>query len=190
MTQSLITTPFGATSTADEVIAGVDLTGKRAIVTGSSSGIGRETARALADAGAEVTLAVRNAGAGQEVAEDIIAATGNHRVHVAALELADRRSVRAFTGAWDGPVHILVNNAGIMATPEQRTAEGWEMQFATVGGLLAVEDGQRPFRGRGRPAVGRRRHHRQRAQPRPDRQHRAYQPRLPAGDPGSWLGPG
>ena len=75
MTQSLITTPFGATSTADEVIAGVDLTGKRAIVTGSSSGIGRETARALAGAGAEVTLAVRNAGAGQEVAEDIIAAT-------------------------------------------------------------------------------------------------------------------
>jgi NAD(P)-dependent dehydrogenase (short-subunit alcohol dehydrogenase family) len=131
MAKSPITTPFGATSTADDVIAGVDLTGKRAIVTGSSSGIGRETARALAGAGADVTLAVRNAGAGQEVAKVIIAATGNPRVRVAALELADRRSVCAFTGAWDGPLHILVNNAGIMATPEQRTAEGWEMQFAT-----------------------------------------------------------
>ena len=126
-----ITTPFGATSTADDVIAGVDLTGKRAIVTGSSSGIGRETARALASARADVTLAVRNVEAGREVATAITAATGNENVHVAPLELADRRSVRAFAAAWEGPLHILVNNAGIMATPEERTAEGWEMQFAT-----------------------------------------------------------
>jgi 5,10-methylene-tetrahydrofolate dehydrogenase/methenyl tetrahydrofolate cyclohydrolase len=68
MPESRITTPFGATSTADDVIAGVDLTGKRAVVTGSSSGIGRETASALASAGADVTLAVRNAEAGLEVA--------------------------------------------------------------------------------------------------------------------------
>jgi NAD(P)-dependent dehydrogenase (short-subunit alcohol dehydrogenase family) len=131
MSQSRITTPFGATSTADDAIAGVDLSGKRAIVTGSSSGIGRETARALASAGADVTLAVRNTGTGQEVARAITAATGNAHVHVATLELADRRSVAAFIADWTGPVHILVNNAGIMATPEQRTAEGWEMQFAT-----------------------------------------------------------
>jgi NAD(P)-dependent dehydrogenase (short-subunit alcohol dehydrogenase family) len=126
MTEQRIVTPFGATSTAEEVVAGVDLTGKRAFVTGASSGIGRETARVLAAAGAEVTLAVRNADAGTEVAADIAA-----DVRVASLELADRRSVRAFVGAWEGPLHILVNNAGIMATPEQRTAEGWEMQFAT-----------------------------------------------------------
>src|SRR5215469_14690781 len=131
MTELRITTPFGATSTADDVIAGVDLTGKRAIVTGSSSGIGKETARALASAGAEVTLAVRNRDRGRAAAEAIVASTGNQRVRVAPLELSERRSVSAFVAAWRGPLHILVNNAGIMATPEQRTAEGWEMQFAT-----------------------------------------------------------
>jgi NAD(P)-dependent dehydrogenase (short-subunit alcohol dehydrogenase family) len=130
MTQARNTTPFGATSTAGEVIAGVDLSGKRAIVTGSSSGIGQETARALAAAGAEVTLAVRNTDAGNKAAEAISRAAGNATVRVERLELGDRRSVDAFASAWDGPLHILVDNAGIMATPEQRTAEGWEMQFA------------------------------------------------------------
>ncbi|GAA4180918.1 SDR family NAD(P)-dependent oxidoreductase [Gryllotalpicola koreensis] len=127
----LITTPFGAESTAEEVIAGVDLAGKRAIVTGASSGIGTETARALAKAGAEVTLAVRNPEAGAEVAAEIARDTGNQAVHVGELELSDRRSVRGFVAAWEGPLHILVNNAGVMATPERRTAEGWELQFAT-----------------------------------------------------------
>jgi NAD(P)-dependent dehydrogenase (short-subunit alcohol dehydrogenase family) len=128
---SRVTTPFGATATADEVIAGVDLSGKRAIITGASSGIGQETARALAGAGVHVTLAVRNVGAGGQAAAAIAGSTGNTAVHVAPLELSDRHSVRAFVAAWHGPLHILVNNAGIMATPEQRTAEGWEMQFAT-----------------------------------------------------------
>lgn len=131
MTDPRITTPFGASSTAAEVITGVDLTGKRAVVTGASSGIGRETARALAAAGAEVTLAVRNLDTGRQVAKEIASTTGNAGVQVAPLELADRRSVRAFVTTWQGPLHILVNNAGVMATPEQRTAEGWEMQFAT-----------------------------------------------------------
>jgi len=131
MTKSRVTTPFGPNSTADEVIAGVDLRGKRAIVTGSSSGIGEETARALASAGAEVTLAVRNLESGRAAAATIAESTGRELVDVAALDLSDRRSVRAFVTAWRGPLHILVNNAGIMATPEQRTAEGWEMQFAT-----------------------------------------------------------
>lgn len=131
MTESRITTPFGATSTADQVIAGVDLGGKRAIVTGASSGIGEETARALANAGAEVTLAVRNLAAGHAAAAAIAESSGSGRVHVAPLDLSDRRSVHSFVAAWRGPLHILVNNAGIMATPEHRTAEGWEMQFAT-----------------------------------------------------------
>ncbi|MCC3159761.1 SDR family NAD(P)-dependent oxidoreductase [Hymenobacter sp. 15J16-1T3B] len=128
----LITTPFGFGSTADDVVRGVDLSGQRAIVTGASSGIGIDTARALAGAGAEVTLAVRNVEAGRRVAADLQAATGHARVLVAALDLSELASVRAFVAAWRGPLHILVNNAGVMALPElTRTAEGREMQFAT-----------------------------------------------------------
>jgi len=126
-----ISTPFTADTTAAEVIAGVDLSGKRAIVTGGSSGIGTETARALASAGAEVTLAVRDIEAGTRVAGNIIAATRNTNVLVERLDLSDQRSVAAFVTRWSGPLDILVNNAGIMATPELRTKEGWELQFAT-----------------------------------------------------------
>jgi NAD(P)-dependent dehydrogenase (short-subunit alcohol dehydrogenase family) len=126
-----ITTPFGFDSTAAQVVAGIDLTGRRAIVTGGASGIGIETARALAGAGAEVTLAVRDRVAGERTADDIIAATGNKQVLVGALDLADQGSVAAFADAWEGPLHILVNNAGVMASPETRTPEGWELQFAT-----------------------------------------------------------
>ncbi|MFC4588944.1 SDR family NAD(P)-dependent oxidoreductase [Sphaerisporangium corydalis] len=126
-----ITTPFNAQSTAAEVLDGIDLTGRRAIVTGGASGIGVETARALAAAGAEVTLAVRDLGAGERTAGDIIATTGNKQILVAPLDLADQASVAAFAAAWDGPLHILVNNAGVMASPEMRTPEGWELQFAT-----------------------------------------------------------
>jgi NAD(P)-dependent dehydrogenase (short-subunit alcohol dehydrogenase family) len=131
MSETLVTTPFGAQTTAAEVIKGVDLTGRRAIVTGGASGIGRETARALASAGAEVTLAVRDLEAGGRAAEDIIATTGNKQVFVARLDLADQASVAEFVASWEGPLHILVNNAGVMATPEQRTPQGWELQFAT-----------------------------------------------------------
>src|ERR1700678_2265474 len=128
----LLQTPFGPASTASEVIDGVDLSGQTAIVTGAGSGIGIETARALASAGAEVTLAVRRPEAAKEIAAGIIGATGNTAVSVRALDLSDQDSVRAFSTAWDRPLHILVNNAGIMALPElERTREGWEMQFAT-----------------------------------------------------------
>ncbi|MER7007947.1 SDR family NAD(P)-dependent oxidoreductase [Dactylosporangium sp. NPDC000555] len=126
-----ITTPFGFESTAAEVLDGVDLAGRRAVVTGGASGIGVETARALAGAGAEVTLAVRDTEAGDRVAADIVATTGNKHVHVGPLDLADQDSVRAFAAAWEGPLHILVNNAGLMASPLARTSQGWEMQFAT-----------------------------------------------------------
>jgi NAD(P)-dependent dehydrogenase (short-subunit alcohol dehydrogenase family) len=126
-----VSTPFGAESTAADVIAGVDLTGKRAIVTGGASGIGVATARALASSGGEVTLAVRDIQAGQRVAADIVATTDNGRVLVAALDLADRKSIADFVASWRGPLHVLVNNAGIMAAPQSRTPDGWEMQFAT-----------------------------------------------------------
>jgi NAD(P)-dependent dehydrogenase (short-subunit alcohol dehydrogenase family) len=127
-----ITTPFGFGSTADEVLHGVNLDGKHAIVTGGASGIGIETARALAQAGAGVTLAVRTLDAGRVAAQRITQATANQKVFVRALDLADRRSIATFVAGWKGPLNILVNNAGIMALPSlERTSEGWEMQFAT-----------------------------------------------------------
>jgi NAD(P)-dependent dehydrogenase (short-subunit alcohol dehydrogenase family) len=126
-----IATPFGRHSTAIEVIEGISLAGKRAIVTGAASGIGVETARALALTGAEVTLAVRNTDAGLLTAADIAATTGNSNIHVAPLDLSDRNSISKFVAGWNEPLHILVNNAGVMALPEQHTPEGWEMQFAT-----------------------------------------------------------
>jgi NAD(P)-dependent dehydrogenase (short-subunit alcohol dehydrogenase family) len=128
---ALITTPFGFRSTAAEVAAGIDLAGKRAIVTGASSGIGIETARALASAGAQVTLAVRNAQAGSTAAAEIAATTGRDDVAVAALEVTEPASAAAFASTWKGPLDILINNAGVMRTPEQRTPQGWELQFAT-----------------------------------------------------------
>src|SRR5215813_5234914 len=132
MSDDLIKTPFGFSSTAAEVVAGVDLSGKRAIVTGASSGIGVETARALADAGAVVTLAVRNTEGGQRVAAEIQQSTGNEDVTVAALELSDLSSVSAFVATWSGPLDILVNNAGVMAIQElTMSTSGHEMQFAT-----------------------------------------------------------
>jgi NAD(P)-dependent dehydrogenase (short-subunit alcohol dehydrogenase family) len=131
MTDStLIGTPFTARTTAAEVLADVDLSGRRAIVTGGASGIGVETARALAGAGADVTIAVRNQIAGDRTAADIAATTGRE-IAVAPLDLADQASVSAFVRAWSGPVHILVDNAGVMASPLGRTREGWESQFAT-----------------------------------------------------------
>jgi NAD(P)-dependent dehydrogenase (short-subunit alcohol dehydrogenase family) len=150
----LIKTPFGATSTAMEVISGIDLQGRTALVTGASSGIGIEKARALAHAGANVTITVRNVEAGHRVAKEIIATTGNRNVHVEKLDLVDQSSIRSFVSSWTGPLHILVNNAGVMATPESRTPEGWELQFATnhfghfalahgLHGALASADGAR-----------------------------------------------
>jgi NAD(P)-dependent dehydrogenase (short-subunit alcohol dehydrogenase family) len=131
-TSTLITTPFGHDSTAAEVVEGIDLTGKRAIVTGGASGIGVETAGALAGAGAAVTIAVRGTGDGEEVAAAIRSSTGNDAVTVAPLELTDTASIGALAAGWDGPLDILINNAGVMAIQELTlTDRGREMQFAT-----------------------------------------------------------
>jgi NAD(P)-dependent dehydrogenase (short-subunit alcohol dehydrogenase family) len=103
-------------------------------VTGASSGIGVETARALASTGAEVTLAVRNVEAGEKVADGIAEQlpAGAGGVRVAPLDLADPVSVAGFVSAWTGPLHILVNNAGVMALPKLTLSQaGYEMQFAT-----------------------------------------------------------
>jgi len=131
-TSKRIRTPFGYETTAAEVVEAVDLTGKRAIVTGGASGIGVETARALAGVGATVTLAVRRTGDGEEVARDIRSSTGNDEVEVAHLELVDLASIEAFVADWDGQLDILVNNAGVMAIQELTvTDRGQEMQFAS-----------------------------------------------------------
>ncbi|HEY0501721.1 MAG TPA: SDR family NAD(P)-dependent oxidoreductase [Kutzneria sp.] len=117
---------FGWETTADQAIAGIRLDGRRAVVTGASSGIGFETARVLAAAGAEVTLAVRDREAGNRAAAQVPGAK------VAVLDLADLASVAAFTDAWTGPLHLLINNAGVMALPtRQLSPAGWEMHFAT-----------------------------------------------------------
>ncbi|MBY0510524.1 MAG: SDR family NAD(P)-dependent oxidoreductase [Rhodospirillaceae bacterium] len=125
---------FGHDTTTDEVLAGIDLAGKRAIVTGASTGLGEETARALASRGAAVTLAVRDTAKGEAAAGRIRASTGSNNIDVGVAELSVPDSVRAFAKTWlagNTKLDILINNAGIMACPLARTREGWEMQFAT-----------------------------------------------------------
>ena len=144
---SRIGSPFGIRTTATEVLDGVTLRGKRAIVTGASSGIGAETALALAKAGAAVTLAVRDRAAGQRVAASIVRGTGNDDVHVAALDLADRASIAAFTGSWRGPLHILIANAGLNLPDLRHTTEGVELTFAVchLGPKLMSRMGWHPI---------------------------------------------
>lgn len=127
-----ITTPFDFHSTAADVLRGVDLTGKRIIVTGGAAGIGLETTRALLIAGAHVTLAVRRPDAVAAVVEELCGQARGAAVDVRSLDLADLRSVRGFVDCWSGPLHALINNAGIMALPErQLSPQGFELQFAT-----------------------------------------------------------
>jgi NAD(P)-dependent dehydrogenase (short-subunit alcohol dehydrogenase family) len=103
-----------------------DLTGRIFIVTGATSGLGKATADALARAGAHVVLAVRNRAIGQAVADSIAGDT-----EVRELDLSSLPSVRAFASTWQGPIDVLINNAGVMQVPEGRTDEGFELQFGT-----------------------------------------------------------
>ena len=103
-----------------------DQSGKTVIVTGANSGLGEVTARELARVGARVVLACRNTEAGEKAAAGM---SGN--VEVRALDLADLDSVRAFARDTTGPVDVLINNAGVMATPQRKTAQGFELQFGT-----------------------------------------------------------
>jgi NAD(P)-dependent dehydrogenase (short-subunit alcohol dehydrogenase family) len=103
-----------------------DLSGRTAVVTGASSRLGAVTARELARAGARVVLAVRDPAKGQAVADAIAGDT-----EVRALDLGDLASVRAFADTWSGTLDILVNNAGIMAVPQGRTTDGFELQIGT-----------------------------------------------------------
>ncbi|MET7456595.1 oxidoreductase [Streptomyces sp. NPDC005574] len=103
-----------------------DLSGRTAVVTGANSGIGLTAADALARAGAHVVFAVRDLERGRAAAGTVTGST-----EVRRLDLADLSSVREFAGAWSGPLDLLVNNAGVMMLPQQRTEDGFEMQFGT-----------------------------------------------------------
>ena len=113
-----IASTYDFDTTAMEVVQGHDLHGQRALVTGAASGIGVETARALAAARADVTIAARDLTAAERTAQDIRSTTGNPGVHVAHLDLMDRNSVERLAAEFTGPLHLLINNAGVMAVPE------------------------------------------------------------------------
>ncbi|MDR7147717.1 SDR family NAD(P)-dependent oxidoreductase [Rhizobium sp. BE258] len=124
--------PFGFSSTAANVLEGVELAGRNVIVTGGAAGIGLETSRALAAAGAAVTIAARRPDEAEKALAELKKSMPEARLRVRRLDLSDLSSVQEFAENWNDPLHVLVNNAGVMAIPEiQRTAEGREMQFAT-----------------------------------------------------------
>ncbi|MFF7047466.1 SDR family NAD(P)-dependent oxidoreductase [Streptomyces griseorubiginosus] len=126
--QHKIGSGFGAHSTADDVLAGVDLSGKLAIVTGGYSGLGLETTKALVKAGARVVVPARRPDTAKE------ALAGLDGVEQDVLDLGDLDSVRAFAErflASGRTVDLVIDNAGIMACPETRVGPGWEAQFAT-----------------------------------------------------------
>jgi NAD(P)-dependent dehydrogenase (short-subunit alcohol dehydrogenase family) len=132
---------FGFESTTDDVVAGRDLSGKVAIVTGASSGLGRETSRALASVGCRVYLAGRDEEKLGAAAGEIAEAVPGAQVDVARLDLTSLQQIRQFAEEFlshHDRLHLLVNNAGVMNTPFEHTAEGFELQFGTnhVGHFL------------------------------------------------------
>lgn len=126
--QHSIGSGFGARSTAAEVLRGIDLSGKLAVVTGGYSGLGLETTRALTAAGAHVVVPARRHEAARDAVGDISG------VEIDTLDLTDLESVRVFSERFLGTgrgIDIMINNAGVMACPETRVGPGWEAQFAT-----------------------------------------------------------
>ncbi|MGO4167802.1 SDR family NAD(P)-dependent oxidoreductase [Novosphingobium sp. YAF33] len=131
-----MTHPFGETSTADEVLGGIDLRGKRVLVTGASAGIGIETCRALVAHGAEVVGAVRDLAKAERATQQVHAAaeTGGGSFSLVELDLASLASVRACVDGLNEagqPFDIVIANAGVMAPPFGQTADGFETQFGT-----------------------------------------------------------
>ena len=129
---------FGYRTTAAEAVAGIDLTGKHAIVTGGYSGIGLETVRALASAGARVTIGVRDAARGEATAQELNAELRDTKIQAAELDLGSLASVRRFAQTYlktlpaeNAVLNILVNNAAVMACPFEHTQDGHELQFGT-----------------------------------------------------------
>ena len=107
------------------------LDGKTAVVTGANSGLGFQTCRQLASHGAHVVMACRDAKRGQDALERLRADVPEADAELRSLDLADLSSVQSFAERLDGPVQLLINNAGVMALPHRQTADGFEMQFGT-----------------------------------------------------------
>lgn len=125
---------FGATSTADEVLAGHDLSGKTVFITGGASGLGQETARAMAARGAHVVLAARDQGRLDTAAEAIRADVPAAQVDTIVVDLASLASVRTCgkeAASRFAKIDLLINNAGVMACPQSQTMDGFEMQLGT-----------------------------------------------------------
>ncbi|EPS61961.1 hypothetical protein M569_12835, partial [Genlisea aurea] len=125
---------FSSSSTAEEVSSGIDGSGLTAIVTGSSNGIGAETARILALRGVHVIMAVRNVESGESVKESILKQKADAKIDVMELDLSSFQSVRKFASEFNSsglPLNLLINNAGVMAPPFALSQDNIELQFAT-----------------------------------------------------------
>ena len=125
---------FGRDSTTDEVLDGIDLSGCRVVITGAASGLGRESARALAAHGASVTLLARNKGRAEGAVAEVAASVPGADLRAGVADLGDLDSVRSFAEAFlagGDAIDVLLNNAGVMATPFGHTADGFETQFGT-----------------------------------------------------------
>ncbi|HEV8295904.1 MAG TPA: SDR family NAD(P)-dependent oxidoreductase [Acidimicrobiales bacterium] len=125
---------FGSETTADEVLAGVDLTGRLALVTGASTGLGLETARALGAAGACVVVMARTHEKATAAIDALRASVPRAELEPGVVDLASTASIRASAASFldrHEELHLLVNNAGVMYTPFERTIDGFELQFGT-----------------------------------------------------------
>jgi NAD(P)-dependent dehydrogenase (short-subunit alcohol dehydrogenase family) len=125
---------YGSSTTTDEVLEGVDLTGRRVVITGAASGLGRESARALAAHGASVTVLARSQERAAGAAREIEALVPDAEVEAGVVDLADLATVRSFAETYlasHDAIDVLINNAGVMACPFGRTVDGFETQFGT-----------------------------------------------------------
>ena len=128
------TVTYGTATTTDQVLEGVDLSGRTVVVTGASSGLGAETTRALSSVGAHVVMAVRDQDKGAAAADRIRAEVPTASLELATLDLASLASIRAFTDTLltrHDRIDRLINNAGVMAPPLSRTTDGFELQLGT-----------------------------------------------------------
>ncbi|MGA8724511.1 MAG: SDR family NAD(P)-dependent oxidoreductase [Acidimicrobiales bacterium] len=125
---------FGRDTTTDEVLDGADLSGRRFVITGAASGLGRESARALASHGASVTLLARNSDRAKDAVAEVGSMVRGANLEAGVADLGDLDSIRAFAASYlagHDAVDVLMNNAGVMACPFGHTADGFETQFGT-----------------------------------------------------------
>jgi len=125
---------FGATTTADEVLDGMDLNGKLVVITGGASGLGQETARAMAAKGAQIVIPVRDTAKGEEAVAMIQDSVPDANIELMECDLGSMKNIRSFAGAFlakHDQIDLLINNAGVMACPYSETSDGLVMQFGT-----------------------------------------------------------